>query len=211
MRAAGERGYPPGRHERMRVDHGRDCRTSHRLGTSSRRFGRQTAETQRYGHGHRRDLASHGSQLLRASGHVSAMPPASRFSLLAAPGDRIPGRDVGGAHDATAGLGGRDGRVLVAQARAPSPWWHPSGSAVTMRPVDQLGLSPFIPGDTVAWWDDRGRRTGRFVGVVTRGRHRGAAEVALGGAISVKRVVRVPLDRLSPAGSGDPDRARGSP
>ena len=194
----------------MRVDHGRDCRTSRRLGTSSGRLGRQTAETQRYGHGHRRDLAGHGSQLLRASGHVSAMPPASRFSLLAALGDRIPRRHVGGAHDATAGLGGRDGRVPGCAGDSGSPWWHPSGSTVTMRPVDQLGLSPFIPGDRVAWWDDRGRRTGRFVGVVTRGRHRGAADGRARWRNQRGTRRALPLDRLSPAGSAGPDRARGS-
>jgi hypothetical protein len=72
--------------------------------------------------------------------------------------------------------------------------------------MDQLALSPFSEGDIVTWWDKRGRRTGRFVAIIARGRHRGTAEVAVGGAISAARVVRVPLERLSPA--GEPDRAR---
>jgi hypothetical protein len=63
-------------------------------------------------------------------------------------------------------------------------------------PAEQLGLSPFVPGDTVAWHDDRGRRVGRFVRVVTRGPRRGMAEVEMGGNLGPARVVRVPMDRL---------------
>ncbi len=68
--------------------------------------------------------------------------------------------------------------------------------------MEQLGLSPFVAGDLVQWWDARGRRTGRFVGVVVRGPHRGAAEVAVGGALVEERIVRVPMVDLAVAGSG---------
>ena len=78
----------------------------------------------------------------------------------------------------------------------------PSGLVVTMLPVDQLGLSPFTAGDLVQWWDARGRRTGRFIGVIVRGPHRGAAEVAVGGALVEERIVRVPMVDLAIAGSG---------
>lgn len=61
---------------------------------------------------------------------------------------------------------------------------------------EQLALAPFAPGDTVAWHDERGRRVGRFHRVVPRGRHRGTAEVTLGGALGPERVVRVPVERL---------------
>jgi hypothetical protein len=67
---------------------------------------------------------------------------------------------------------------------------------VTRGPDGQMALSPFAPGDVVAWHDERGRRVGRFVGVVAKGRHRGAAEVAMGGTLGPERVVRVPLGRL---------------
>ena len=87
---------------------------------------------------------------------------------------------------------------------------EPSGRTGTMPAVEQLGLSPFSPGQTVTWWDERGRRTGRFVGVITRGRHRGDAEVALGGAITAERLVRVAVGRLSPVESRAPGRAPGS-
>ena len=85
-----------------------------------------------------------------------------------------------------------------------------------MPAVEQLGLSPFSPGQTVIWWDERGRRTGRFVGVITRGRHRGDAEVALGGAITAERVVRVPLGAAQSSGISGPGSSsrlvlRGSP
>ncbi|MEW6582612.1 MAG: hypothetical protein AB1416_07625 [Actinomycetota bacterium] len=66
---------------------------------------------------------------------------------------------------------------------------------------EQLVLAPFAPGDVVAWHDERGRRVGRFVGVVARGRHRGAAQVALGGTLAPERIVRVPLDRLRRQGT----------
>ena len=68
----------------------------------------------------------------------------------------------------------------------------PSGRIGTMWSVDQLGLSPFVAGDLVQWWDARGRRTGRFIGVIVRGPHRGAAEVAVGGALVEERIIRVP-------------------
>lgn len=77
-----------------------------------------------------------------------------------------------------------------------------------MGPMEQLGLSPFAEGDLVQWWDTRGRRTGRFVGVIVRGRHRGAAEVAVGGSLVEERVVRVPMADLVAAGSGGRGRAR---
>ena len=69
-----------------------------------------------------------------------------------------------------------------------------------MSIVEQLGLSPFVEGDLVQWRGARGRRTGRFVGVVVRGRHRGSAEVAVGGALVEERIVRVPLTDLVAAG-----------
>jgi hypothetical protein len=84
----------------------------------------------------------------------------------------------------------------------------PSGRIGTMWSVDQLGLSPFVAGDLVQWWDSRGRRTGRFVGVIVRGPHRGAAEVAVGGALVEERIVRVPMVDLAAAGSGGRGRAR---
>ena len=74
--------------------------------------------------------------------------------------------------------------------------------------MEQLGLSPFVEGELVQWWDARGRRTGRFVGIVVRGRHRGAAEVAVGGALVAERVVRVALTDLAAAGSSGRGRAR---
>lgn len=74
--------------------------------------------------------------------------------------------------------------------------------------MDQLGLSPFIEGDLVQWWDARGRRTGRYVGVIVRGRHRGAAEVAVGGALVDERIVRVPIADLAAAGTGGRGVAR---
>jgi hypothetical protein len=61
-----------------------------------------------------------------------------------------------------------------------------------------MALAPFVPGDMVAWHDDRGRRVGRFVRVVTHGPRRGAAEVEIGGSLGPARVVRVPVDRLMP-------------
>lgn len=64
------------------------------------------------------------------------------------------------------------------------------------RPDGQMALSPFAPGEVVAWQDERGRRVGRFVGVVTHGRHRGLAEVAMGGTLGPARVVRVAPERL---------------
>ena len=73
--------------------------------------------------------------------------------------------------------------------------------------MEQLGLSPFVEGDLVQWWDARGR-TGRFVGVVVRGRHRGTAQVALGGAIVAERIMRVPLDGLSAVGTPRRGRSR---
>lgn len=77
------------------------------------------------------------------------------------------------------------------------------------RPVDQLALSPFAAGDEVTWWSDRGWRTGRFVGVITRGRHRGTAQVALGGRIAAERIVRVPVESLSRESAGRPDPPAG--
>lgn len=66
-----------------------------------------------------------------------------------------------------------------------------------MTPLDeQMALSPFSPGDTVAWHDDRGRRVGRFLRITARGPRRGMAEVEMGGALGPVRVVRVPVERL---------------
>lgn len=76
------------------------------------------------------------------------------------------------------------------------------GASAPCSPVDQLGLSPFVAGDLVQWWDARGRRTGRFIGVIARGPHRGTAEVAVGGALVEERIIRVPLADLAAAGSG---------
>jgi hypothetical protein len=61
---------------------------------------------------------------------------------------------------------------------------------------EQLALAPIPAGTVVTWHDARGRRAGRFLRVVPRGRQRGMAEVALGGRIGPERVVRVPLERL---------------
>jgi hypothetical protein len=70
----------------------------------------------------------------------------------------------------------------------------PSGGATRTE-------GPFVAGELVQWWDARGRRTGRFVGVVVRGRHRGAAQVAVGGTIVAERIMRVPMDGLSAVGT----------
>jgi hypothetical protein len=103
--------------------------------------------------------------------------------------------------------------LVAPPSRERRPAWslgRPSEWAVTLRTCGSARTQPVRPGEMVTWWDERGRRTGRFVAVVTRGRHRGVAEVALGGAIAAERITRVPLERLSPAGWTAPGRARGS-
>lgn len=75
--------------------------------------------------------------------------------------------------------------------------------------MEQLGLSPFVEGELVQWWDARGRRTGRFVGLIVRGPHRGDAEVAVGGTIVAERIVRGPLDDVSALGTPSRGRSRG--
>lgn len=66
------------------------------------------------------------------------------------------------------------------------------------EPAEQLVLSAFQPGDVVCWHDARGRRVGRFVGVIAAGRRRGEAEVSIGGTLAPARLLRVPLERLRP-------------
>jgi hypothetical protein len=63
---------------------------------------------------------------------------------------------------------------------------------------EQLALTPFAPGDVVTFYGDRGRRIGRFLGVASRGPHRGLAEVAIGGSLVPERRVWVAPVRLAP-------------
>jgi len=73
-------------------------------------------------------------------------------------------------------------------------------------------LSRFAPGDLVSWQSERGRRVGRFVGVVGRGRRRGLAEVVIGGKLMREERVWVPPARLRPvAGKGAAASSTGSP
>jgi hypothetical protein len=62
--------------------------------------------------------------------------------------------------------------------------------------TEQLVLSPFAPGDLVSWQSERGRRVGRFVGIVDRGRRRGLAEVAIGGRLMPEERLWVVAGRL---------------
>src|SRR5437899_990766 len=83
----------------------------------------------------------------------------------------------------------------------------------------QLVLTTFAPGDLVSWQSERGRRVGRFVGVVDRGRRRGLAEVVIGGKLMREERLWVPPARLrpvdvkgaAPASTGSPRRSGDKP
>jgi hypothetical protein len=69
-------------------------------------------------------------------------------------------------------------------------------------PGEQLALSAFAPGDVVSYYGDRGRRIGRFLGVASRGRRRGLAEISLGGNLMPERRIWVAPERLTLVAAG---------
>jgi hypothetical protein len=87
------------------------------------------------------------------------------------------------------------------------------GASARSRPAatgTQLVLSPFAPGALVSFLASRGRRVGRFVGIVDRGRRRGLAEVAIGGRLMPEERAWVAPEALR-LGAGSDLISRGSP